>query len=76
MKQHRLTSERTKTPADDKPNVLDTTAIREPVLSLQGGDAVGSWYLMEMLQARGAAKVQVRSGLRAVILGFQSVYRS
>jgi len=34
MKQHCLTSERTKTPADDKPDALDNTAIREPVLSL------------------------------------------
>ncbi|WP_297774519.1 hypothetical protein [uncultured Roseovarius sp.] len=31
MKQHRLTSERTTTPADNKPNALDTTAIREPL---------------------------------------------
>ena len=30
MKQHRLTSERTTTPADNKPNALDITAIREP----------------------------------------------
>lgn len=29
MKQHRLTSERTKTPADNEPNTLDNTAIRE-----------------------------------------------
>lgn len=54
MKQHRLTSERTKTPADDKPNVLDTTAIREPLLSLHGGAAGRSWRMTEMLQARGA----------------------
>ena len=31
MKQHCLTSERTTTPADNKPNALDITAIREPV---------------------------------------------
>ncbi len=31
MKQHRLTSEITTTPANNKPNALDITAIREPL---------------------------------------------
>ncbi len=37
MKQHHLTSERTKTPADNKSNALDNTAIREPLPALRDG---------------------------------------
>jgi len=63
MKQHRLTSERTTTPADNKPNALDITAIRERL----------SARLLAASSDAGAERMSIKGWVQPLLLRAKEV---